>query len=116
MVVNHTTLQAITNVTGMLFLFVATTANSPACHKANLHIDSVVQVFAVAKNDKFRKYLPVITVIFTVLFLKIIALIHLVSVQESITRNLIRKYKFRPRSPPAARIIRNGNHYFGCLC
>ena len=116
MAVNQTTFQAMTNVAGMLFVLVATTANFPSCHKANLHIDSAIHVLAVTKNNGINNYIHVLACVFTVTFLEVNALIHLVSVQESITRALIRNHKFRPRSPPAARIIRNGNHYVGCLC
>jgi len=113
MAVNKTTFQAITNAAGMLFVLVATTANFPACHKANLHIDSAAQVLAVAKNDEIYKYIHVVACVFTVVFLEVNAMFHLVSEQDSITRTLIRNHRFRPRSPPAAKIIGNGNHYFG---
>lgn len=105
MAVNHTTMQAITNVAGILFLFVVTAAHSPPCHKANLHIDSAVQVLAVVKNDKIEKYLPVFTCVFTVILLEIFALIQLVSAQEPFSKTFIRNYKFRTRSPPAGRLF-----------
>ena len=101
--VSTTTFQAVTNIAGVIFILVTTAGNFTTFHKENRHIDSAVQVLAVAKNDKIIKILPVLMCIFTVTLLEAIALVHPVSAQEPFHRTFIRNYKFQPRSPPVTR-------------
>lgn len=55
----QSSLQAMTTLVGMIFLFVVMTANFYVYHTRALHIDSPDQVLIVGKKDKIIKLLPV---------------------------------------------------------